>query len=53
MIREVQARAGFDRTPIPRLTGGADTTGAIDFVGPEPALDHAGPRGRPLAHHRG
>ena len=37
MIREVQARAGFDRTPIPRLTGGADTTGAIDLAGPEPA----------------
>ena len=30
MIREVQARAGYDRTPIPRLTGGADVAGAVD-----------------------
>ena len=45
MIREVQARAGFDRTPIPRLTGGAEATGATDLSGTEsPAgLDPATP----------
>jgi hypothetical protein len=30
MIREVQARAGFDRTPIPRLTGGVDVAVPVD-----------------------
>ena len=32
MIREVQARAGFDRTPIPRLTGGADSRAAPNRI---------------------
>ena len=36
MIREVQARAGFDRTPIPRLTGGVDVAGPVDGEAPEP-----------------
>jgi hypothetical protein len=30
MIREVQARAGLARTPIPRLTGGTDAAGAAE-----------------------
>ena len=48
MIREVQARAGFDRTPIPRLTGGGDIAGAVDLGR---AGSGAGPRSGPTASH--
>ncbi|HWM21088.1 MAG TPA: protein kinase, partial [Ilumatobacteraceae bacterium] len=47
MIREVQARAGFDRTPIPRLTGGVDVGAPVDVETAQREPTRA-PAGRPV-----